>query len=422
MQVEGVTNEPQHEPVDPYRSARDLPRFVEMQQQLAGFKTLARFVARDQRETIKKLERQMAELVDAVDQFYELLGPRNWILHDRLNFEEGVKGLLGMHADDAERALIQQYRDSSHLRLMIMPLRHFPGLQGRMGLIERAQEHYEADRFDATVLTLIPVMDGFVNDVEPQRRKGLHTREAEELAAWDSAVGHHMGLSRAHRTFTKSFRKLSNEPVYELYRNGIVHGMLTDYNNDVVATKAWNRLFAVADWAKAREEQAKPKEPDPTFFEILGKAADTATMRREAEAFERVELEPGDAEFEESDHVARSREYLQAWQDGNYGEAAALIGGSLRNMPTRRAAGRAREALDLFPLERHEVTAVHHNAISACDVDVTLTIGGEEKLGRLRWIREGPGGKPGPFSDEDEWVLYVWEPMGVIGYRSRNDG
>jgi hypothetical protein len=77
IQVERVTNEPQHEPVDPYRSARDLPRFVEMQQQLAGFKTLTRFVARDQRETIKKLERQMEELVDAVDQFYELLGPRN---------------------------------------------------------------------------------------------------------------------------------------------------------------------------------------------------------------------------------------------------------------------------------------------------------------------------------------------------------
>jgi hypothetical protein len=52
----------------------------------------------------------------------------------------------------------------------------------------------------------------------------------------------------------KRFSKTSNEEVFELYRNGIVHGVLLNFNNAVVASKAWNRLFAVADWATSREK------------------------------------------------------------------------------------------------------------------------------------------------------------------------
>jgi hypothetical protein len=40
-------------------------------------------------------------------------------------------------------------------------------------------------------------------------------------------VGHHKGLAHAHAAFTKSFKGTQTEPVYELYRNGIVHGNLT---------------------------------------------------------------------------------------------------------------------------------------------------------------------------------------------------
>ncbi len=363
----------------------------------------------------------MNDLVDAVDRFYELLGPRHWILHDRLNFEEGIRGLLDLPADEAEEALVAQYRDRNQLRLMLMPLRRFAPLRDRIGLIERAQEHYEADRFDAVALTLIPVMDGFVNDVEPEHRRGLHTREADELAAWDSVVGHHMGLSSAHRTFTKSFRKLSTEPVYELYRNGIVHGMLTDYDNVVVATKAWNRLFAVVDWAAAREKQAKPKEPEPTIPDLVKKMADTATRRRETEAFRPSTLQPQDPGFADSEHLTGSTDFLKAWQSRNYGDASQLIGGTLRSLLARKAAGQVREALELFPLEGFEVTAIRHGALAACDVDVSLTIEGEEKLARLRWIREGADGRPGPSKQDDQWVLYIWEPMGAIGYRARSD-
>ena len=361
----------------------------------------------------------MEELVEAVERFYELLGPRNWILHDRLNFEVGIKGLLDLPADQAEKNLISQYRDRDQLRTMVAPLRRFAALRDRMEMIDRAMEHYEADRFDAVALTLIPVMDGFVNDFEPERRRGLHARETDELAAWDSVVGHHMGLSSAHRTFTKSFRKLSTEPVYELYRNGIVHGMLTGYNNVVVATKAWNRLFAVADWATAREKQAKPAQPESTWSEVFQKVHDTAEMRRESNAFRASVLQREDPAFAGSEHLARSTAFLEAWQSSNYGAASNFVGGRLRTLRDRRRAGQVRDALDLFPLESFDVTAIRRSAVGACDVDVTLSINGEQKQARLRWIREGVDGQPGPSSEDDRWVLYIWEPMGAIGYRAR---
>ncbi|MBK9343935.1 MAG: hypothetical protein IPN07_13140 [Dehalococcoidia bacterium] len=99
------------------------------------------------------------------------------------------------------------------------------------------------------MLHLIAVMDGFVNDFEPGERQGLHSRQPGEMAAWDSVVGHHMGLTHAMATFTKTIKKRVGDEVFELHRHGIMHGSVVRFDNVVVATKAWNMLFAVADWA-----------------------------------------------------------------------------------------------------------------------------------------------------------------------------
>jgi hypothetical protein len=298
---------------DRYRSARDLPSVAEMLQQLTGFKALTLVVARDQRAQLKTIERELNELVETVDGFYDLLGPRHWIFHDSLN-AEFVKGLLALPADEAEQSLIAHYQDHDTLRFLIGRLRHFPEMQARMRLIERAHEDYEAGRYDSTVLLLIPVMDGFVNDVEKDPRRGLHARSDDEMSAWDSVVGHHLGLSRAHKTFTKRFSKTSDEEVHELYRNGIVHGMLTNFNNPVVATKAWNRLFAVADWAHSREKQAIPPEPQPSFGELIGQLADNRRAKEALDAWKAKTLTPDDPDFEKEPVYRLAAEIRSSWR------------------------------------------------------------------------------------------------------------
>ena len=402
--------------VDPYRSARDLPSFVEQQKLLTSFGVLTRFVAREQRSQVEQLRAQLDRIASAVDGFYDLLGSRHWIFHDQMSIEM-VQTLLELRPTEAERAFIGHYRDPEVLARYVRSLRRFPGLRARMNLIERARDHYEAERYDATVLTLIPVMDGFVNDVNPAERRGLHTREAEEMAAWDSVVGHHLGLSNAHRTFTKSFRKTSDEPVHELFRHGIVHGMLTNFDNDIVATKAWNRLFAVVDWGTARENQFKEPEPEPSLMETLSRYREIESDKQALSAFVPQTLESGDACFGEHPLVDASSQYLDAWSRRNYGAIAEMITANMREKTHGKTAGRAREEFEPFPLEEFSITKIHHQAAAAGEVDVTLIIEGEQQLGRMRWIREGADGYAVSPNREGVWRLVLWEPFAILNRR-----
>ena len=115
-------------------------------------------------------------------------------------------------------------------------------------------------------------MDGFVNDVQKDCRKGLHARSPEELQTNDGIATIPVGLPSAQMTFSKSVNGRVDEEIVDVLRNGIMHGMTTNYDNIIVSTKAWCLLFAVCDWAKGIID---PKEPvqnsqDPqTVLQIL---------------------------------------------------------------------------------------------------------------------------------------------------------
>lgn len=80
------------------------------------------------------------------------------------------------------------------------------------------------------------------------------------MVAWDSVTGHHLGLRHAHQSFIKGFYKTDTTKVTDLFRNGIMHGSLVDFDNERVAAKAWNRLFAVSDWAEAQKRRENTTE------------------------------------------------------------------------------------------------------------------------------------------------------------------
>jgi len=207
------------------------------------------------------------------------------------------------------------------------------------------------------------------------------------MAAWDSVVGHHLGLSRAHRTFTKSFSKTSDEEVRELYRNEIVHGMLTNYNNPIVATKAWNRLFAVADWAESREKQAIPPEPDPSWSELIGRIAENARVKKTLDEWKPQTLTREDADFESEPIFAIASEVLEAWKAKNYGRMAAQLTSLTREDTPGKNAGRVRDEYSLAELEDFHIVRLDFEAPIICEVDAELTIDGETKLGRMRWMK-----------------------------------
>jgi hypothetical protein len=398
----------------PYQSARDLPSIAALQKQLRGFKLLTTFILRGQKPRAEELERSLEEMVQLVDGFYALLGSRHWIFHDSLNTDM-VRRAITKPVDEAQEMLIAYYKEPQSLRFMLSRLSFHTEVRPRKGLIDRAVDDYEAERYYATVMVLLAVMDGFVNDVDTQERRGLHARSDEEMAPWDGVAGHHLGLGSAHRSFTKTFGKISDEEVHELYRNGIVHGMLTNFDNVIVATKAWNRLFAVGDWATSRKEETKSEEPRSSWSEVIGQLAENDRLKKAIAAFgPRTVSDP--AELATEPLYACAREFLDAWKEKNYGGMARHLTKFTSEDTPRRTAGLVRDQYAHVELEGFQITKLDFNAAASCDVEVDLKWNEQQhRRCRLRWIKETEDGDPDVLGDpRAEWRVMSFGPHGMI--------
>ncbi|MFE7927496.1 hypothetical protein ACFU6S_01955 [Streptomyces sp. NPDC057456] len=398
-----------------YQSARDLPSFREAEQALA----LLRMVP-SKRAKAMALKQRMQKLEALVEAFYDLLSDKHWIFHDYLSLTV-VETVLAESAQDAERAeamLINHYRDSQQLSMMLLPLRKLPAMRRRLPLIDKAMEDYVAGRYYACVHVLLSVMDGFVNEFETVRR-GLHAREPEELHAWNSVVGHHRGLAHAHKTFTKGRSATQEEPVYELYRNGIVHGSILNYDNVIVATKAWNRLLAVADWAFAREKEQQHEAAAPfSWAALAGQVTDFVSFAVEQGKINRIneqwpsrEYLPGHEDFDS--HPARegSERLLTLWMRRNYGSISDLITQDAHAKHGKAVRSEIRRAYEGYPLTAFDILSVAHDMPAACTVVARLhRVGGASATVSLRWIREDANAHPKPEPWPGEWRLCTWEP------------
>lgn len=399
----------------PYESALDLPSIATLLEQIKGAKMLTRIIGRKHRQDIIEIERQIRDLASVVDRFYALLGERQWVFHDMLNVER-VREIFqsGEPPEQAEQRFIEIYRDSETLEFMIRTLRRFSEMQVRMHLIERAREDYQAGRFYATTLSLLSVMDGFVNDVDKEARRGLHSRTDDEMAAWDSVVGHHKGLSFAHKTFTKTIKKTVTEEIFELQRHGIVHGMIVNYDNVIVATKAWNRLFAVADWATSRQKQAAPKPKDPSFRETLAQIVKTQRARESLDAWNPSVMAKGEGGFEEQEAFKAAEAYLSSWKAKNFGRMARFLPLQMSESTPNKTAGRIREEFERLELRDFEILRLDFSAAAVCEVDVILHFDDEAKPGRMRWIRETAAGEPATPNEDGRWRLWLWGPYSIM--------
>lgn len=221
------------------------------------------------------------------------------------------------------------------------------------------------------------VMDGFVNDFETSTRRGLHAREPDEMVAWDSVVGHHKGLTAVMPVFLRPFKRRNDEEVFEVHRHGIVHGTVVNYNNQVVATKAWNLLAAVADWATAKRKAAEPLAPKPTWRQTFGALTDHATAERARDQFIPSSMRATDEGFETLDIVLHARGFLEAWKAGQWG----IVARSLPSIITKHdstdgaRARRAKETYEHSPLLAYEIESLTFLMLSVAVVRASATIG-----------------------------------------------
>lgn len=395
-------------PPEPYGSARDLPSFQQMEQQLQAFELLGFLLSSDQAAEMSRLRTELTRMSSLVDRFYGLLGQRNWVYSDQFDMTAVGTILDTEDSAEAERRLIAHYNESEHLKRGVMRLRRHKELRARLPLVEKAFIDHKSGRYYSVVLVLLVVMDGFVNELDPAHRKGLHAREVPEMVAWDSVVGHHLGLSHAHASFVKSFFKTDETEVVELHRNGILHGTLPNFDNQIVATKAWNRLFAIADWAIARRKHAEPVVPQTTLRESLQRWQDVQAHKKQLDEWEPHECDGDDPECEVA---SATRDFLARWEAKQWGPMGAAFPsfGS-----TQRTVGqRAREAKDLYAT--HDLTAwlvdtIRHSAAAVALVDVHVDVNGVRHSVQLRWIRTGEDGRSVAEWQNGTWSLATYGP------------
>ena len=398
----------------PYGSARDLPSYQELALQIKGGKLLTLFSARSQRSKFLEVERQLNHLMAVADRFYDRLGSRNWIFHDSLPVS-AVEAILDQTGtfEEAEQRLIEVYRDEDNLASWVRRLSSIEGLRERAHQIERARDHYYADQFDSTAFHLIAVMDGFVNDFEPERRRGLASRDPDAMVAWDSVVGHHLGLTNALKAYRKTIKKLVDDEVYELHRHGIVHGTITRFDNVIVATKAWNMLFAVVDWAAATKKARQPEAPKLTLGGILRQMATTARMKKMLETWKPSRLSDCDARFEDHEIHALTVEFLTGWRECNFGALARLTSKQFGKRETTlgQMAGRLRESFEGFVLSEFRVTELENTAPAIWLSRGEATVSNSPGIFECRWIVEEADGSSGYGSKSALWRLVFCDPF-----------
>lgn len=397
----------------PYGSAADLPSFQEMQEFLLGFKILTIF-SREQRQKVREMKAELDRMVAIVDGFYDLLGERNWVFHELLSLAE-VEAMVsaGLTPAEAESRLISMYQQENVGKWWLLRLQYREGLRERYHLIERAWQHYNDGQYDSCAILLVAVIDGFVNDFDPGERKGAHARSPDSMVAWDSIVGHHLGLTHVLKTFNKSFRKRVDDEIFEVHRHGIVHGMTPNFDNVVVATKAWNLLFAVVDWASATEKSRKPKEPKPTLKETWETFKEYAEHRRYREDFEPSVVNADEPGFDELGAVVVTRTFLEGWKNKRWAHVADCLGQKIMGSKSKgQQAVFAKDIYERHELVEYELQSVEFERASVAVVRFTGTVGDRSGQMSNRWLyHDGeerfllPNDKEG-----GHWALAVYPP------------
>jgi hypothetical protein len=94
---------------------------------------------------------------------------------------------------------------------------------------------------------------------------------------------------------------------------------------------------------------------------------------------------------------------------------AAQLASLTREDTVSQSAGRLRDEYGPFELGGFRIAQLDFKAPVICEVDAELTIDGEPKLARMRWIREHTDGKPAiPGHEDGEWRFMSWGPYAMF--------
>ncbi len=217
--------------------------------------------AEDALKNIPEIEKELDILSKLPDKFNDIFSDQGWILSETLSIEtakEAVNIYESIGYKEAESILVSYY-SPEWVEKHLVYLKYLPEFPERYTLAEKALNDYKCGRYYASILLILTIIDGWVNQLNiiEFQRKGFFDKDTQ-LVAWDSITAHTKGLVKLQEVFSKSRNKTRSEEITIPYRHGILHGMDLGYDNVIVAAKCWAALFAVRDWVlKARKGELR---------------------------------------------------------------------------------------------------------------------------------------------------------------------
>lgn len=375
-------------------SAYDLATVRDINNSLKVLKGINRFCCLDEvDQEIEIAENRLEEIVGIVDEFYALLGSRNWVFSDALNLERMKIVVKQENPEEAENEIVNYLNEDGVLQIAVRKLNRFVDMRPRLYLLEKAITDFHEERYYSVVLVLISVMDGFVNDLDKAARKGLHARKADEMHLDDCVATMWQGLPSIQRKFTMSVRRRNDEPIYDVHRNGIMHGMETNYDNAIIAAKAWLMLFGIADWAdkKINNENSESRHKELlTLPEALKKFEEIKEKEKIAEEYlanwnnHQVDLRNSDSRDKEL--LEACNQFLEAWRSENYGKLAQYCA-EYCGKSNRKKAGEVSKEYSKFPIAKFQINSIERVAPAVAYLSATLSNDKREWSVRLRLVR-----------------------------------
>lgn len=245
--------------------------------------------------------------------------------------------------------------------MQINRLNSFPDMRPRLSLLRKAEKDYREGRFYSSTLVVVTVMDGFVNDANKASRTGLHALKPEDLASEECVATVFAGLPSVQRIFTKTARKRIDTPLYEVQRHALMHGMATDFDNDIIASKAWCMLFAIADWKKSKEKVATSEKDESSLIDAIRKAKSIHDETKKnialLDKWEKHEVSLENPSKPDQEVLESYVAYCTAWKNGNFGRIADFLPNNT-NKSKGAMAGEVRDTYSGHPISNFEIMSI----------------------------------------------------------------
>ena len=312
-----------------------LPSMNKMKSDMLGYRIIGSLFGKGKQ--VKQINNQFNELMEVSNKYNEYFTDHGWAIYSLLSttmMKEAVEVYEKDGLDEAEKIITKYYQEN--LELDIGRLNSVEEFRIRYALLKNAFDDHIARRYHSSVLLLLIIVDGVVNDYT--RKKGFFTG-GTDVSAWDCMVGAEGGLQKLRDIFNRSRKKTSTEEIRIPYRNGILHGRDLNYSTVLVSSKCIGLVFAVFDWIRKKNDEDIRKEKHhkesnpPSFTELASQMKRNRDDKKLINEWVRMDYIIGDhfpefggvEDYSDFPFIIPVIEFFKYWEAQNYGALAKVL-------------------------------------------------------------------------------------------------